>query len=70
MDRDNPVEVLNYQKIENDSSASGNLNGRDDSDNTVTVPEETNENNERDEKEDEGHSGVFYIWLKAKLDNM
>ena len=52
------MEVFNSQKFENDSSASGNLDGRDHSDNIatlVTVPEETNDQVE--ESEDEGRSG-------------
>ena len=55
MERDTLLEVFNSQKIETDSA--GSLNGRDNSDNIVTVPEETNENNKSDEYEDEGYTG-------------
>ena len=56
MERDTLLEVFNSQKIETDSA--GSLNGRDNSDNIVTVPGETNENDQTDE-EDEGHTGLI-----------
>ena len=66
MERDILLEVLNSQTIKNDSSASGNLNSPDDSDNIVTVPDETNENNQVDENKDEGHTGEVCIRLNVK----
>ena len=66
MERDTlmEMEVFFSQRIENDSSASDNLNGRDD-DSDNTAPEETNENDQVDESE--GYTGDVCIRLKAKL---
>ena len=64
MERDILLEVINSQVIEDDSTAS-DLNGRDDSDNIVTVPEETNESDQNDENDDEGYTGNLCIQLKA-----
>ena len=69
MERDTlmEMEVFYSQRIENDSSASDNLNGRDESDNIVTAPEDTNENDQVDESEDKGNTGDVCSLLKAKL---
>ena len=54
------MEVLNSQTIEDNSTAYCNLNGRDDSNNIVTVPEDTNENGQLDENDDEGYTGSAF----------
>ena len=53
--------------IANDLSEFGNQNCREDTDNLVTVPEETNESDQSGEKGGEGQSGVLCSQLKGKL---
>ena len=51
--------VLNSLKVDNDSTASGNPEDHDDSDQIDTVPGETIEDDQVEENEDEDNTGVI-----------
>ena len=59
------LEVLNSENVETDPRASGNSEDHDDSNliehvDSVTKPEETNENDQDDKKEDEDNTGAAF----------
>ena len=60
MEKETSLRELNFLKVDNDSTASGNGNpeDHDDSDHIDTVPGETIENNQVEENNDEDNTGV------------
>ena len=58
MEKEPSLKVLNSLKVDNDSTASGNPEDHDDSDQIDTVPGETIEDDQVEENEDEDSTGV------------
>ena len=59
------LKVLNSENVKNDPRASGNSEDHDDRNlidnvDSVTKPEETNENDQDDKKEDEDNTGATF----------
>ena len=63
MEKDTNLRELNSLKVDNDSTASGNQEDHDDSDQIDTVPGETIENDQVEENEDEDNTGVVINYL-------
>ena len=63
MEDDTLLEVLNSQKIGNDSTASGNPENHSDSDHIDNVLGETIENDKVEENENEDNTGVVINYL-------
>ena len=63
MEKETSLKVLNSLKVDNDSTASGNPEDHNDSDNIDTVPWETIENDQVEENADEDNTGVVINYL-------
>ena len=63
MEKETSLKVLNSLKVDNDSTASGNPEDHNDSDNIDTDPGETVENDQVEENENEDHTGVVIDYL-------
>ena len=61
MEKDMSLEVLNFQKNEEDSTPSGSLDDRDDSNITDSEDEKENENDTDDKTDEEDNKGVISI---------
>ena len=58
MEKETSLKVLNSLKVDNDSTASGNPEDHDDSDQIDTVPGETIEDEQVEENEVQDNTGV------------
>ena len=66
MEKETLLVVLNSQKIENDSTASGNPEDHDDSFNIDTVSKQANENDQVEESQDEDNKGLLSVSIQSK----
>ena len=66
MEKETILVVHNSQKIENDSTASGNPEYHDESDNIDTVTEQANENEKVEEIEEEDKKGAVSVSIQSR----